>query len=162
MASGRLEEPPTGPAAVLLFREGPATDKPAGPLAPAVMDQFAMAFSPAFLTVRAGQSVVFTNSESVAHMVKVRRIENDSTLFNDGTDQGTRLERLFDRPGSYDVTCDMHPGMTALVLVHEADHAGPLGADGAWTIPDVAPGRYRVELWSPEGIRSAGTVEVAG
>ena len=42
-----------------------------------VIDQFGLVFSPNILLVGVGQTVTFTNSESLAHNVNLRHIETD-------------------------------------------------------------------------------------
>jgi hypothetical protein len=39
--------------------------------------------------------------------------------------------------------------MLAYILVTDGAYYGMTGADGTWAQPDIARGRYRVEVWSP-------------
>jgi hypothetical protein len=112
------------------------------------MDQIAMAFSPAVLVVRPGQEVEFRNSEDVDHGVRLRSTDSDSTLFNEGTTMGQPVRFRFDAPGGYAVSCDLHPGMSAFILVAPSAYAAVARADGEFTLRGVPPGRYRATVWS--------------
>lgn len=125
------------------------TDAPSMPLpdSPTLMDQYALSFLPQLLVVRAGRTVEFRNSEEVSRNVRVVDVAADSTLFNVSTPQGEPYMHAFARPGEYTVTCDIHPGMTAFILVVEASYATVAEADGSFVIPDVPPGAYRLRVW---------------
>ncbi len=115
-----------------------------------VMDQFGMAFSPGLLVLERGQTVRFQNSEDVVHNVQVRWLDRDSTLFNAGTAQGSPFHFTFEETGSYDVYCDIHPGMTAMLLVHDAAMVVTAARDGSFRLEDIPPGSYSVEVWSAD------------
>ena len=127
-------------------------DAPSVPLpeSPVLMDQYALSFLPQFLVVRAGQTVEFRNSEEVSHNVRVVAVGTDSTLFNVATPQGEPYLHLFTRTGEHTVTCDIHPGMTAFILVVEASYATVAEEDGAFAFSDVPPGAYTLRVWHPE------------
>ncbi|MCI0432499.1 MAG: plastocyanin/azurin family copper-binding protein [Gemmatimonadetes bacterium] len=136
------------PTVVLLEPLAPQADFE--PPAEVGMDQFAMAFFPASLYVRTGQTVVFSNSEEVAHNVKVRSVERDSTLFNVGTVTGDPYRHTFDEPGGYQVTCDIHPGMHGFILVADAPYGTIATGDGSFAFRDVPEGAYRLIVWSAD------------
>ena len=71
------------------------------------------AFAPAEITIAPGESVTWTNDDGAPHGLE----------FNDGA-PGTDLllpkasfSRRFDRPGTYDYNCSVHPYMTGRVVV---------------------------------------------
>ena len=43
--------------------------------------------------------------------------------------------------------CDVHPWMTAYLLVTDNPYYAISGDDGSFTIANVPPGRYTVEIW---------------
>ena len=57
----------------------------------------------------------------------------------------------FKSPGFYDVNCDIHPAMSAHILVAATPHVVMAGPDGSFAFPDVAPGlfhlRYKRKPW---------------
>ena len=79
-----------------------------------------MSFSPGELTVTAGTTVTFTNDSSLPHTVThgtggrpAADVAFDEAI---GPDGGT-VEITFDEPGTYDVTCKLHPSMQMRVVV---------------------------------------------
>lgn len=70
-------------------------------------------FMPAVLTASIGQSVTWTNEDAAPHGVAYKDGANgaDSLL------PGASFSRTFDRPGTYDYVCPVHPYMSAKVVV---------------------------------------------
>ena len=127
------------------------------------MDQLGLAFAPTQLLVRTGETVTFTNSETIAHNVTVAFSDNDSTVLAADTDPGGRVELLLDREGGYEVTCDEHPGMRAVIHVTSAPYAVFANVNGNYRIEDVPPGSYLLSVWSVDPARrSERTIEVTG
>lgn len=127
------------------------------------MDQLGLVFTPLTLLARVGETVVFTNSETLVHNVHVRFTDTDSTVMDVDTDPGARVEFAFEREGGYDVTCEHHPGMRAFIYVTRAPYAAFADARGSFVIPGVQPGTYTLSVWSvdPE-LRSEQTIDVVG
>ena len=71
------------------------------------------AFIPGDLMIAAGESIEWTNDDGAPH----------GLLFKDGADgaalmlPGATFTRRFDRPGSYEYACSIHPYMTAKITV---------------------------------------------
>lgn len=76
------------------------------------VDQRAMAFHPNSITVSAGDTVYFTNSETTPHTVDV-----DGENISGRMDRGDVVAFRFDSPGEYAITCPWHPQMRATVIV---------------------------------------------
>lgn len=118
------------------------------PTDPAVMDQLGLAFLPTHLIVRPGQTLRFVNSESLAHNVHVSFAQNDSTVFMADMDPDDARDLVLEREGAYAVSCDVHPGMSAIIYVTSAPYAAFAEADGSFVLGDVPPGSYTVEVRS--------------
>ena len=126
-----------------------------------VIDQFGLVFSPSILLIGMGQSVTFTNSESLAHNVNLRQIETDAMVLNVDTDPTESAQYTFDESGGYDVRCDVHPGMTAFVFASPTPYTVFANLDGEFTLSGVPPGSYTLTVWSTdEALNSERTVEV--
>jgi len=70
-------------------------------------------FAPASLTVRAGSTVTWTNSDDEPHSVV-----GEAGLFRSGAlDTGESFSFRFDRPGTYRYTCSIHPRMVGTIVV---------------------------------------------
>ena len=95
------------------------------------------AFSPPTLTIAAGESVTWTNSDQVVHTAT-----STSGAFDSGDlDPGESYTFTFTTPGTYDYLCTPHPSMTGRIVVHAASAPtpGPTAAPpGGGSIPNVA------------------------
>ncbi len=149
---GTAPLPADGLPSVIMLAPRDSSSHPV-PTDSVIMDQFGIAFLPNLLLARAGQPVEFRNSEEVPHNVHVVETATDSTLFNVVTMMGEPYEHTFDRTGGYDVSCDLHPGMSAFVLVISAPYAVVAGDDGAFSLSDVPAGSYTLTVWSADAER---------
>ncbi len=124
-----------------------AANAPAAPPVQGVIDQLNLAFAPDLLVVPVGSSVSFPNTDKVSHEVYSF---SPTHPFKLGLYHGKPYQpELFDRPGLVTLGCNIHDAMLAYILVTDAAYYGMTAADGSWTQPDVARGKYRVEVWSP-------------
>jgi plastocyanin len=135
-------------------REFPAqADRPA-------MDQITQTFVPAILFVRTGQPTDFKNSDDVLHNVRVRNAETREGTFNVAIPTGQIYTHTFDRDGFYDIGCDIHPAMSAQVISTTSPYATLADPDGTFVFEDVAPGAYKVTIYSGTE-REEKSIEVA-
>ena len=152
------------PSVVVLDAAGAAGTAAAGEEeAQPTIDQLGLVFTPTKLVARLGEPVLFTNSETIVHNVRLTFADNDSTVFDVETDPGASAEFVFDRAGGYDVTCDHHPGMRAFIFVTDADRAVFADNAGSFVIPDVPPGEYTLSLWTVDPtLRAERQIRVEG
>ena len=79
-----------------------------------------MSFSPGELTVAAGTTVTFSNPSSFPHTVTHGtggRPADDAAFDEAISSDGGTVEITFDEPGTYDITCKLHPSMQMRVVV---------------------------------------------
>jgi plastocyanin len=69
------------------------------------------AFDPADLTVKVGDSVTWTNNDSVAHTVTFADFKSDQLA------PGATYSHTFDKAGAFDYTCSIHPQMAGKITV---------------------------------------------
>ena len=83
-------------------------------------------FGPNSVTITAGGTVTWTNSDSAPHTAT-----GDGGSFDTGTiDPGASASITFDTPGTYTYICSIHPNMTGTVVVVAAgDDGGDDGTD---------------------------------
>ena len=77
-------------------------------------------FSPKDLTVKAGETITFTNNEAVAH--DVHKTSGPGKDFasgpTGGMQEGDTFKLTLDKPGKYQYVCDVHaPGMAGSITV---------------------------------------------
>ncbi|HEV2067110.1 MAG TPA: cupredoxin family copper-binding protein [Thermomicrobiales bacterium] len=104
---------------VTLMTAGAAAGTPAaasgqGDAAAVEVDIQDFAYNPASVTIKAGQSVTWTNQDSAPHTATAR----DRDVLQSGTlNQGESYTQTFDTAGSYEYFCEFHPNMEGTVIV---------------------------------------------
>jgi plastocyanin len=73
-----------------------------------------IAFEPADVTVAVGDTVTWTNNDSVPHDVTA---DSFSSGEPGGMSGGDTFEHTFDEAGTFDYVCTVHPGMEGSVVV---------------------------------------------
>jgi plastocyanin len=111
------------------------------------VDQRGCLFTPRVLGVQVGQVVEFTNSDATLHNVHALPVSNEES--NDPQAQGMPpVDRRFGKPEvMVPVRCDIHPWMVAYIGVLPHPYYAVSGEDGAFSIPNLPPGRYTLEAW---------------
>jgi YVTN family beta-propeller protein len=71
------------------------------------------AFDPGQITIAAGQSVTWTNNDGAPHGLAFK----DGAKGADLMLPGDKFTRTYDKPGTYDYVCAVHPYMTGSVVV---------------------------------------------
>jgi plastocyanin len=132
--------PDLGDAVVYLEGQGPAA-RPAQ-FDVTISDK---TFSPHVLVVPVGSTVSFPNHDPFDHNVFSVSEPNSFDLGLYG--RGVGKSRTFSSPGLVRLFCNVHPRMVALLQVMANHHYAQPGADGMFTIDDVAPGTYRLHVW---------------
>ena len=114
-----------------------------------VVDQKGLVFQPHITVVQAGTTVDFLNSDSVAHNVFWTSIGGNKKLgHNLGTwPKGERKSFKFDTPGAVPVLCNVHPEMSAYVVVVPTPYFATSDQAGNYKIENVPDGSYTVTAW---------------
>jgi len=101
-------------------------------------------FEPHLLAVPVGSTVWFPNLDPFFHNVFSLYDGNrfDLGLYEAGATHSAR----FDRPGVCFIFCNIHPEMSAVVVVVDGPYAVS-NREGRISIPHVAPGRYQLYAW---------------
>jgi len=101
-------------AAAMTSANGPASGPAGGPAnGPAEVKIDNYSFMPGDLTVAAGTTVTWVNHDDVPHTVR----NNDGTIKSKALDTDDKFSMTFDKPGTYEYFCSIHPKMTAKVVV---------------------------------------------
>jgi hypothetical protein len=128
----------------------------AAPSNPVVIDQVSCVFRPRVQGAVRGQQIEIRNGDHTLH--NVHGYLGNSTLFNyaqpasappveRGLPDGARVLKL---------KCDVHPWMTAYVVVNDNRYFAVTASDGRFAIEGVPAGTFRVEAWHERfGIKAA-------
>ncbi len=120
-----------------------------------VIDQRGLVFQPHVTAVLAGTTVDFLNSDSVAHNVFWTSVGGNKKLgHNLGTwPKGDRKSFKFDTPGAVPILCNVHPEMSAYLVVVPTPYFATSDQTGNYKIENVPDGSYTVTAWH-EGAKS--------
>jgi plastocyanin len=120
-----------------------------------VIDQKGLVYQPHITAVLVGTTVDFLNSDSVAHNVFWTSIGGNKKLgHNLGTwPKGEKKSFKFDAPGAVPILCNVHPEMSAYLVVAPTPYFTTSDEAGNYKIENVPDGSYTVTAWH-EGAKS--------
>jgi plastocyanin len=129
-----------------------------------VMDQKGLMFEPHVLAVQQGTTVEFLNSDKVAHNVFWISVGGNKKLgHNLGTwPQGEKRPFKFDNPGAVPLLCNVHPEMSAYIVVAPTPYFATSDKSGNYKIDNVPDGSYTVTAWHEGAKNQSKPVTVAG
>ncbi len=131
----------------------------------AVLQQKNKTFEPHLLVVTKGSTVDFPNRDPWFH--------NVFSLFNGKRfdlglyEAGTSRTAHFDREGISFIFCNIHPEMSAVVVVLGSRYFAVPDKQGEFSIAAVPPGRYTLHVWNENALPAtlqalSRTVDVSG
>jgi len=113
----------------------------------AVLENRACRFVPRVLAVRVGTELPVVNADPVLHNLRAW-LPGRRHVFNVvQPTQGQVTRRTIKRPGVMTLTCDTHVHMLGYLLSFEHPYFAVTNSDGAFRIPGVPPGTYRISAW---------------
>jgi len=124
------------------------------------------AFVPRIAVVPVGGTVEFPNADPVFHNVFSVSGENRFDL--DLYKKPKSGAQKFEHPGLVRVYCNIHPQMSAFVIVRDNPFWARVGADGSFAIEGVPEGSWTLKAWHertgetarPLSVPAEGAVEV--
>lgn len=116
-------------------------------------------FVPRVLAITRGSTVSFPNADAIFHNVFSL---SSAGAFNLGRyPKGESRAREFAKPGLVKIFCQIHSHMSATILVLGHPYfTVPEGADAAFTLSNVPPGRHTIVGWHERVGEHAATIEV--
>jgi plastocyanin len=129
-----------------------------------VIDQKGLMFQPHLIAVQQGTTVEFLNSDKVAHNVFWISVGGNKKLgHNLGTwPQGEKKSFKFDNPGAVPLLCNVHPEMSAYIVVTPTPYSAVTDKSGNYRIENVPDGSYTVTAWHEGAKNSSKPVTVSG
>lgn len=148
--------PGTAAATAVVYAE--ALDKPAAPRpVTARLVQKDKTFTPHVLIVPAGSSVDFPNDDPIFH--NVFSLSSPAPFDLGLYRAGATKRRTFTQPGTYRVFCNIHPQMSAFIVVVATPHVTAAAADGRFRL-DLPAGTYRLTARSERAVSTPVEVSV--
>ena len=103
-------------------------------------------FSPHILAIQTGTSVDFPNLDPIFHNA-FSNYEGqifDVALYPPGSSKTVR----FSRPGIVRVFCNIHPSMSAIIVVVDSNYFTTTDREGNYSLSNVIPGKYQIQFFS--------------
>jgi plastocyanin len=110
------------------------------------LNQRACRYTPHITSVGTGQEVWVQNDDSVTHTV--HPLAHANTEWNRSQPPGTPpLVIRYDQPEFIRVKCELHSWMRGVLAVFKNSHHSVTDDAGAFSLPDLPPGKYTVTVW---------------
>jgi plastocyanin len=131
-------------SAVVYFHPQDATTVPAAEQ-PHLMTTRRRQFDPRVLTITTGSEVIFPNEDPILHNVFSSSAGNAFDLGLYARSEGKT--HRFDRPGLVRVFCNVHPAMSAHIVVLDTAHFISPDKHGRFRLSDLPAGPGRLTVW---------------
>jgi plastocyanin len=121
------------------------------PLKPAkaTMTMKAKAFLPRVVVVPVGGTVEFPNEDPIFH--NVFSVSGDNRFDLDLYKRPKSGSWTFQHPGIARVYCNIHPQMSAVIVVRDNPYFTKAATDGTFVIESVPAGKYALKAWHERG-----------
>jgi hypothetical protein len=126
--------------------EGIAKGKPVEKEAQHELDNVRCRFVPHVQTASVGQFVLIKNSDPILHTAH-GYFANGQPHFNVGLYPGRVSRKPLVTPGIVKILCEVHPWMSAYIVVTEHPYHSVTDAYGEFLISDIPAGNYTVKVW---------------
>ncbi|SRR5258706_2344712 len=149
-------------ANVIVSLQGVSGKSTGASAAPAILDQKGCEYIPTILAVQTDQKILVKNSDPVMHNVHPtpavagNKEDNKAQMPN-----GADLPFTFPKPENFlKVVCNVHPWMFAWITVIDHPYFAVSGKDGAFTIANVPPGKYKIQAVHRKAVAPVQEIEV--
>ena len=117
---------------------------------PVAFDNIGCRFEPHIVTLMTGQTLKIGNKDAVGHNTKMDCLSN--APINPIIPANQTLEQTFSKEERLPVTvsCNIHPWMTARVVIKEHPYMAVSGADGTFEIKNLPAGEWTFQVWHEE------------
>jgi plastocyanin len=110
------------------------------------MDNLGCRFVPHVLASSVGQFVVFKNSDPILHTAHAL-FTSGQPQFNVGLHPGKVSRKPLVTPGVVKIICEVHPWMSAYIVVADHPYHSVTDLYGEYLISDIPAGSYRLKVW---------------
>jgi len=111
------------------------------------MNQKNKEFEPRVMIAPVNTEVYFPNLDSIFHSIfsfnKVKKIDL-------GQYKGKGMPVVFEEPGIYPIGCEIHPWMSAFVVIVDTPFYAKTGITGKFKFRNLVSGKHTFEVWSPK------------
>lgn len=109
------------------------------------MNQKNKEFEPRVMIAPINTEIYFPNLDNIYHSIFSY---NNFKKIDLGKYKGKGKAVTFEKVGVYPIGCEIHPWMSAFVVIVDTPFYAKTGLQGNYLIRDLIPGKYTFELWS--------------
>ncbi len=113
---------------------------------PLVLDQSGCIFKPHVMIVPAGQVIEVWNNDGILYNLHTYSVANPPINMTQ-TKFKKKMTISFHLPEMVKAGCDVHPWMSAWIVVAEHPYYTLTDEDGSFTLTDIPAGSYTLEFW---------------
>jgi plastocyanin len=110
------------------------------------LDNVKCRFLPHVQAASVGQFILFKNSDPILHTAH-GMFTGDQPQFNVGLFPGRVSRKPLVAPGLVKIQCEVHPWMSAYIVITDHPYHAVTDSYGEYLINDVPAGNYRVKVW---------------
>lgn len=110
------------------------------------LDNVKCRFMPHVQTASVGQFLLLKNTDPILHTVHAF-FHNGQPHFNVGLYPGRVSRKPLVSAGIVKIVCEVHPWMTAYIVVTDHPYHAVTDIYGEYEVRDVPPGTYRLKVW---------------
>jgi plastocyanin len=145
---------------VLVYISAGAPDEPAPPTA-ALLEQKGCRYLPHVLVLQVNQELKIENEDETSHNVHPMPKVNQE--WNKSQPPGAPpITDKYEKAEIFPVKCNVHPWMQGNIAVLKNSHYAITGDGGAFTLPNLPPGRYTVTAWQEAYGEQSQEVTISG
>ena len=116
------------------------------PSEPVVLDQEGCRYHPHVFGIQAGQDLIIRNSDGILH--NIHPMPTVNRAFNLGQPKKMDSTKKFDKVEvMIRIECDVHDWMLGYAGVLDHPYFSVTGVDGTFSLPNLPPGTYTIEVW---------------
>lgn len=129
------------------------------PKAVVPIDQIKRTYVPHVLAVHVGSEVEFRNSDNDLHNIHAR--QGGRKIFNFGIPPQQKVRKTLKQEGIVTLLCDVHPEMSAFIVVSQNPLFAKVDDKGNYSIENVPPGTYTLKAWHEKAKAESKEVKVS-
>lgn len=119
---------------------------PVDPAKPVELQQKGCRFNPHVVVMPKGGTLDILNDDGISHNLHTRsKLNPEINKAQPGFKK--RMSQKFEDAEMVKVTCDIHTWMSSYVVVTDDGFVAITDASGAFKLPNVPPGNYKLEVW---------------
>jgi plastocyanin len=111
------------------------------------LDNVRCRFLPHVQAASIGQFIVFKNSDPILHTAHAFFTSEQQPQFNVGLFPGRVSRKPLITTGVARIQCEVHPWMTAYIVVTDHPYHAVTDSYGEYLINDIPAGNYRLKVW---------------